>query len=215
MAGWHHRLYGHEFGSWWWTGRPGVLRFMGSQRVGHDWATELNWTEAYHSTLATSCEELTPCKRAWCWEGLGAGGGGDDRGWDGWMASPTRWTWVWVNSWSWWWTGRPGVSRLRFMGSQRVGQDWATELNWSAPQSVTGLRRYFLLELLCAFHHVYQCKRRTLKKNLRESVLGYLCWRFYLDICTIHSRRHPERLLPAGVRLTFGPSPLLLPCALP
>ena len=48
MAGWHHRLDGHEFevnsGSWWWTGRPGVLRFMGSQRVGHDWATELNWT---------------------------------------------------------------------------------------------------------------------------------------------------------------------------
>ena len=62
------------------------------------------------------------------WGGLGAGGEGDDRGWDGWMASPTRWTWVWVNSWSWWWTGRSGV--LRFMGSQRVGHDWATELNW-------------------------------------------------------------------------------------
>ena len=57
-----------------------------------------------------------------------AGGEGDDRGWDGWMASPTRWTWVWVNSRSWWWTGRPGV--LRFMGLQRVGHDWATELNW-------------------------------------------------------------------------------------
>ena len=53
----------------------------------------------------------------------------DDRGWDGWMASLTRWTWVWVNSGSWWWTGRPGV--LRFMGSQRVGHDWATELNWN------------------------------------------------------------------------------------
>ena len=51
-----------------------------------------------------------------------------DRGWDGWMASPTRWTWVWVNSRSWWWTGRPGV--LWFMGSQRVGYDLATELNW-------------------------------------------------------------------------------------
>ena len=63
-----------------------------------------------------------------CWEGLGAGGEGDDRGWDGWMASPTQWTWVWVNSGSWWWTGRPGV--LRFMGSQRVGHDWATERNW-------------------------------------------------------------------------------------
>ena len=76
--------------------------------------------------LATSCEELTHWKRPCCWEGLGAGGEGDDRGWDGWMASPTRWTWVWVNSGSWWWTRRPGV--LRFMGSKRAGHDWATEL---------------------------------------------------------------------------------------
>ena len=53
---------------------------------------------------------------------------GNDRGWDGWMASPTQWTWVWVNSASWWWTGRPGM--LWFMGSLRVGHDWATELNW-------------------------------------------------------------------------------------
>ena len=70
---------------------------------------------------------LTHWKRPWCWEGLGAGKG-YDRGWDGWIASLTRWTWVWVNSGSWWWTGRPDV--LRFMGSQRVGHDWATELNW-------------------------------------------------------------------------------------
>ena len=73
--------------------------------------------------------ELTHWKRLWCWEGLGAGGEGDDRGWDGWMASLTGWTWVWVNSGSWWWTGRPGI--LQFMGSQRVGHDWATELNWT------------------------------------------------------------------------------------
>ena len=66
-------------------------------------------------------------KTLWCWEGLGAGEG-DDRGWDGWMASPTRWTWVWVNSGSWWWTGRPGM--LWFMRLQRVGHDWATEMNW-------------------------------------------------------------------------------------
>jgi len=81
------------------------------------------------STLVTWCEELIHWKRPWCWEGLGAGGEGDDRGWDGWMASLTRWTWVWVNSRSWWWTGRPGV--LWFMGSQRVGQDWVTDLIWS------------------------------------------------------------------------------------
>ena len=80
------------------------------------------------STLDTSCEELTHWKRLWCCEGLGAGGEGNNPGWDGWMASLTRWTWVWVNSGRWWWIGRPGV--LRFMGSQRVGHDWATELNW-------------------------------------------------------------------------------------
>ena len=58
---------------------------------------------------------------------FGAGGEGNNKGWDGWMVSPTQWTWVWVNSRSWWWTGRPGV--LQFIGSQRVGHDWATELN--------------------------------------------------------------------------------------
>ena len=81
------------------------------------------------NTLATCWEELTHWKRPWCWERLKAGDKGDNRGWDGWMASPTRWTWVWVNSGSWWWTGRPGV--LRFMGSLRVGHDWVTELNWT------------------------------------------------------------------------------------
>ena len=60
---------------------------------------------------------------------LKAGGEGDDRGWDGWMASPTQWMWVWVNSGSWWWTERPGV--LRFMGLQRVGHAWGTELSWA------------------------------------------------------------------------------------
>ena len=68
-------------------------------------------------------------KRPWCWERLKAGGKGDNRGWDTWMASPTQWTWVWVNSRSWWWMGRPGM--LLSMGSQRVWHDWATELNWS------------------------------------------------------------------------------------
>ena len=89
-----------------------------------DWCWSWN-----SSTLATSCEELTHWKGLWCWEGLGAEGEGDDRGWVGWMASLTQWTWVWVNSGSWWWTGRPGV--LQLMGLQRVGDDWATELNWT------------------------------------------------------------------------------------
>ena len=73
------------------------------------------------NTLATSCKELTHWKRPGCWEGLGERGEGDDRGWDGWMASPTRWTWVWVNSRSWWWTGKTGM--LWFLESQRVGHD--------------------------------------------------------------------------------------------
>ena len=64
----------------------------------------------------------------WCWERLKAGGGGDDKGWEDCMASPTWWTWIWVGFRSWWWTGRPGV--LRFMGSRRVGHDWATDLIW-------------------------------------------------------------------------------------
>ena len=84
--------------------------------------------EADINTLATWCEELTHLKRPWCWERLKAGEEGDNRGWDGWMASPTQWTWVWVNSGSWWWTRRPGV--LQSMGSQRVSHDWGTELNW-------------------------------------------------------------------------------------
>ena len=65
-----------------------------------------------------------PC----CWERLKAEREWDNRGWDGWMASPTQWTGVWVNSRSWWWIGRPGM--LQSMGSQRVRHNWATEVNW-------------------------------------------------------------------------------------
>ena len=79
------------------------------------------------NTLATWCEEQTPWKRSWCWERLKALGEGDDRGWEGWMASLIQWTWVWVNSGSWWWTGKPGV--LQSMESQRVGHHWVTEVN--------------------------------------------------------------------------------------
>ena len=89
-----------------------------------------DWCWSWNSNiLATWCEELTQWKKPWCWERLRAGGEGGNRGWDGWMASSTQWTWVWVDSGSWWWTGRPGV--LRFMVSQSVRHDWATELNWT------------------------------------------------------------------------------------
>ena len=78
------------------------------------------------NTLATWCEELTHLERPWCWERLRAGEG-DDRGWDGWLASPTQWTWVWVDSGSWWWTWRPGM--LRSMGLKEL--DTTEWLNWT------------------------------------------------------------------------------------
>ena len=87
-------------------------------------------------TLATWCDELTHLKRSWCWEGLRVGGEGDDRGWDGWMALPTQWIWVWVSFGSWWWTGRPGV--LQSMELQRFGHYWATELNWTELKKIPG-----------------------------------------------------------------------------
>ena len=77
------------------------------------------------NTLATWCKELTHLKRLWCWERLKAGGEGDDRGWDGWMASLTRWMWIRVNSGRWWWTGRLGV--LQSMGCKE--SDTTEQLN--------------------------------------------------------------------------------------
>ena len=117
-------------------GNP-ISPFWRRSALGFLWK---EWCWSWNSsTLATSCEELTHWKRLWCWEGLGAGGEGDVRGWDGWMASLTLWTWVWVNSRSWWWTRGPGM--LRFMGSQIVRHDW--RLNWTE------------LNILCIKYHPY------------------------------------------------------------
>ena len=82
---------------------------------------------------------LTHLKRPWCWERLKAREG-DDRGWDGWMASPTQWTRVWASSGSWWWTGRPGV--LQSMGLQRVRHDWVAELNWTQLINTLVINKY-------------------------------------------------------------------------
>ena len=83
--------------------------------------------------FGTWCEELNHWERPWCWERLKAGGEGDDRGWDSWIASPTRWTWVWASSGSWWWTGKPGVLQL----------DTTEQLNWlevkKEPRSSVGI----------------------------------------------------------------------------
>ena len=129
----HRRIDAFELWCWRrllrvpWAARYPTSPFWRRSAPGVLWK---EWCQSWNSsTLATSCEEQTHWKRLWCWEGMGAGGEGDDRGWDGWMASLTQWTWVWVNSGSWWWTGRPGV--LQFMGSQRVGHGWVTELNWT------------------------------------------------------------------------------------
>ena len=108
-----------------WTARKSnqsILKEISPDVHWKDWCWSWN-----SNTLATWYEELTHWKRPWCWEGFGAGGEGDDRGWDSWLASLTWWTWVWVNSRSLWWTGRPGM--LQFMGLQSRIQlsDW-TEL---------------------------------------------------------------------------------------
>ena len=106
------------------------LGLQGDPKGNQSWIF-IRRTDAEAETLilmATWCKEMTHLKRPWCWEWLKVGGEGDDRGWDGWMTSLTQWMWVWVDSGSWWWTGSPGV--LPSTELQRVGHDWATELNW-------------------------------------------------------------------------------------
>ena len=93
---------------------------------GKDWCWSWN-----SSSLAAWCEELTHWKRPWCQERLKAGEEGDDRGWDGWMASPMWWMWIWAGSRGWWWTGKPGV--LQSMGSQEL--DVTERLNWTELRS--------------------------------------------------------------------------------
>ena len=112
----------HYFASMW-------VQLYGSLSIlWHCLFLGLGWKLTFFNPVATWCKEATHWKRLWCWERLKARGEGDNRGWDGWMASLTQWTWVWVGSGSWWWTGRPGM--LWFMGLQRGGHDWVTELNW-------------------------------------------------------------------------------------
>ena len=108
-----------------WTARRSNQSILKKSILNIHWK-DWSWSS---NTLATWCKELTHWKRPWCWEILKVGGEGDNRGWDGWMASLTRWTWIWVSFGSWWWTGK--LSVLQSMGSQRVGHDWVSELNWS------------------------------------------------------------------------------------
>ena len=102
---------------------PSILKEISLNIHWMDWCWSWN-----SNALATWCKELTHWKRPRCWDRLKVGGEGDERAWDGWMASPMWWTWVWVGSRSWWWTGKPGV--LLSVESQRDGQEGANELNW-------------------------------------------------------------------------------------
>ena len=114
---------------------PWTARRSNQSILNIDWKSVLNihwkyWCWSWSSNiLATWCEELTHWKRPWCWERLKVGGERDNRGWDGWMASLTRWTWVWASSRSWWGTGKPGMQQS--MRLQRVGHDWTNELIWT------------------------------------------------------------------------------------
>ena len=126
---------------------------------------------------------MTHWKRLWCWEGLGAGEG-DDRGWDGWMTSLTRWTWVWVNSRSWWWTGRPGV--LWFMGSQRVGHDWVTELSWIVLKCFLHARHWYRMnqdwmKLLKFFWEIIRLATRFWHINTHKAFFLGPCLESILD----------------------------------
>ena len=127
--------------------------------------------------LATWCKELTHWKRPWCWERLKAGGDEDDRGWDGWMASPTQWTWVWTSSGKWWWTGKPG--RLQSMGLQRVRQAWASEKQhhhirkpWDNEErmAITCSQQFQLLECLDSFAFLTQMWRTVILLSLHISL---------------------------------------------
>ena len=109
-----------------WTARrsnQSILKEISPDIHWKDWCWSWN-----SNTLATWCEELTHWKRPWCWARLKAGGEGDDRGWDGWMASPTQWMWVWVNSGSWWWTGMHLSWHSAVHG---VAKSWKWLSNWT------------------------------------------------------------------------------------
>ena len=106
-----------------WTARSSNQSLL--KEINPEYSLEGLMLKLNSNTLATWCKEPTHWKRPWCWERLRAGGEGDNRGWDNWMASLTQWTWVWANSRRRWRPGKPGV--LQFMGLQRVGHDLATE----------------------------------------------------------------------------------------
>ena len=146
----HWRIDAFELWCWrrllrvpWTAGRSNQLILKEiSPEYSKDWCW--SWDS---NTLATWYEELIPWKRPWCWERLKAGREGDNRGWDGWMESPTWWTWVWARSRCWWWTGKPGM--LQSIGWQRVVHDWVTELIWTELNTCDSLAFLLPLDKIC------------------------------------------------------------------
>ena len=117
-----------------------------------------------------------PDMKSWGGKRLKMGGEGDARGWDGWMASLTQWTWVWVNSGSWWWSGRPDM--LQSMGSQRVRHNWATELNWTDGIKVLSINNYSDVNGLNSPVH-----------SKDTCVCMYVCTHIHNEILLIHKKQ--------------------------
>ena len=120
--------------------------------------------------MAIWCEELTHLKRPWCWQRLKAGGEGDNRGWNGWIASPTQWTRVWINSRSWCWSGRPCM--LQSMGSQRVEHKWVTKLNWMVNHVV----HFFSYSCLLFVYFIWKNVYLSLLPNFVSDSLKFCYW---------------------------------------
>ena len=153
-------------------------------------------TQAFFATLQAPFRNgllspIYPQKYSWyvrdllSWGGgkVKAGGEGDDRGWEGWMASPAQWTWVWVNSRSWWWTGRPGL--LQLMGSQNVRQDWVTELtdwtNWTNWLTNCSLRKAFLSFLVILWNSAFRWVYLSFSPLFFTSLLFTAIWKASSD----------------------------------
>ena len=126
----HWRIDAFELWYWAWTSRRSNQSIL--KEINPEYSLEGLVLKLKLQNLVTWCEELTHWKRPWCWERLKVGGEGDNRGWDGWMASLTQRTWVWVNSVSWWWTGRPGV-----LSPWGCKESDTTQLNWNELSSHT------------------------------------------------------------------------------
>ena len=127
------RIYTFELWCWKrllrvpWTARRSIQSIL--KEINSEYSLEGLMLKLKLQYFGHLTEDLTHWKRPWCWERLKVGGEGNNRGWDGWISSPTQWTWNWVSSGSWWWAGKPGM--LQSMGLQRVGHDWEAGLNWT------------------------------------------------------------------------------------